>query len=215
VAYGAFAAASNFALGVLVAAPAHAETVIAALGDSLVQGYGLPREEGFVPRLEAWLRDRGADVRLVNAGVSGDTSAGGLSRVDWTLTDEVDAMIVSLGGNDLLRGIDPAETRANIDAILDAAASRQVETLIVGMSAPGNYGPEHKAKFDALYPALAEEHGAVLAPGFHDILLSKGRQTALDRYMQPDGLHPNADGVAVIVEALGPDVLELIGRAAE
>lgn len=199
----------------LLAAPARAETVIAALGDSLTQGYGLPREQGFVPQLESWLRERGADVRVLNAGVSGDTTAGGLSRVDWTLTDEVDAMIVTLGGNDLLRGVDPAETRANLDGILDAAEAKEVETMLVGMSAPGNYGPDYKAAFDAIYPELAAEHGALLASGFFDALEAEGRETARADYMQPDGIHPNAQGVALIVEALGPTVLDLVARAAD
>ncbi len=215
MAYGAGRAVRNAGLLLLLAAPAGAETVIAALGDSLTQGYGLPRREGLVPQLEEWLRERGADVRLVNAGVSGDTTAGGLSRVDWTLTDDVDGMIVALGGNDLLRGIDPATSRANLDGILDAAEDKDVEVLLVGMSAPGNFGPEFKAEFDAMYPDLAEAHDVPLAPNFFDPLLAEGRQSALASYMQPDGIHPNAQGVSLIVDALGPDVLDLIDRAAD
>ena len=112
---------------------------IAALGDSLTQGFGLVPEAGFVPQLEAWLKDAGADVALINAGVSGDTTAGGLSRVGWTLTPEVDAMIVALGGNDLLRGIDPAASRANLDGILAAAAEADVPVLLVGIESPQRF----------------------------------------------------------------------------
>ena len=205
----------NAGFVLLLAVPVSADTVIAALGDSLTQGYGLPRDQGLVPQLEAWLRDRGEDVRVLNAGVSGDTTAGGLSRVDWTLTDEVDAMIVALGGNDVLRAIDPAETRANLDGILTAAQEAGVETMLVPMSAPGNYGADYKAAFDAIYPDLAAEHDAILAPGFFEVLQAEGRETALARYMQPDGIHPNAKGVALIVEALGPQVLDLIARTAD
>lgn len=112
------------------------EVVIAALGDSLTQGYGLVQEDGFVPQLQAWLAEQGADVTIINAGVSGDTTAGGLSRVDWTLTPDVDALIVALGGNDLLRGIAPEVSRANLQGILSAAAANSVPVLLVGMQAP-------------------------------------------------------------------------------
>lgn len=189
---------------------------MAALGDSLTQGYGLPAGEGFVPQLEAWLEERGADVALVNAGVSGDTTAGGLSRVDWTLTEEVDAMVVALGGNDLLRGIDPSESRRNLDGILSAADAAGVEVLLVGMEAPGNYGPEYKAAFDGMYGALADKWEVPLAGNFLGALTElPDRQAAMRDYMQDDGIHPNADGVALVVEALGPDVLDLVERAGE
>lgn len=197
-----------------VARPALAETVIAALGDSLTQGYGLPHDQGFVPQMQAWLDERDADVRVINAGVSGDTTAGGLARVEWTLTDEVEGMIVALGGNDLLRGIDPATARDNLEAILEAAAARGVPVLLVGMTAPGNYGAEYKAAFDAIYPELAEAHGVLLAEDFLGPLTSiADRQDTVERYMQGDGIHPNADGVSQIVEALGPEVLRLVEQA--
>lgn len=189
------------------------EVVIAALGDSLTQGYGLPAEQGLVPQLEAWLRGQGAEVRLINAGVSGDTTAGGLARVDWTLTPEVDGMIVALGGNDLLRGLDPAQARGNITGILQAAEQAKVEVLLVGMQAPGNYGPAYKTQFDAIYPDLAAEFGSVYLESFF-AGLSAGDDTpdpaTLRPYFQPDGIHPNAEGVARIVDGLGPQVLTLI-----
>jgi acyl-CoA thioesterase-1 len=198
----------------LSASLARAETVtIAALGDSLTQGYGLVEQDGFVPQLERWLIDRGADVSLINAGVSGDTTAGGAARVAWTLTPEVDAMIVALGGNDLLRGIDPDVSRANIDAILQAAEGAGVDVLLIGMQAPGNYGPEYKAAFDAIYPELAESYGTVyLESFFAGFGEDAGNPALLGDVMQADGIHPNAEGVSRLVGAIGPKVLDLIAR---
>ncbi|SMY08797.1 Esterase TesA precursor [Flavimaricola marinus] len=204
---------SNLAAAfVLAAAPADAEAVtIAALGDSLTAGYGLPVDEGFVPQLEAWLEANGADVDLINAGVSGDTTAGGLSRAAWTLTPDVDAMIVTLGGNDLLRAIDPANSRANLRGILEAAQEADVEVLLVGLEATGNYGPDFKQAFDIMYVDLAEEFDVPLYPNFFAGLLdAAGVQSEVARYMQRDGIHPNAEGVAEVVEAIGPSVLALI-----
>ncbi|MEL6806902.1 MAG: arylesterase [Pseudomonadota bacterium] len=190
------------------------EVTIAALGDSLTQGYGLPVEQGFVPQLEQWLQDQGQDVSVINAGVSGDTTAGGLSRVDWTLTPDVDALIVTLGGNDLLRGIDPEVSRANLDGILSAASGADVKVLLVGMQAPGNYGPEYKAAFDAMYPDLAEAYGTLYAESFFEGLGGAGTDPGtLGEFMQADGIHPNASGVARIVEGLGPFVLDLARQA--
>lgn len=191
---------------------AQAETItIAALGDSLTQGYGLMQDDGFTAQLEVWLRAQGADVEVINAGVSGDTTAGGLSRVAWTLTPEVDAMIVALGGNDLLRGIDPAVSRANLDGILAAGQGAGVDMLLVGMEAPLNYGPDFKADFDAMYPDLAAQYDTPLYPALFDGLTSDGDiESARAAYMQVDGIHPNRDGVARIVEAMGPAVLDLI-----
>lgn len=191
------------------------EVVIAALGDSLTQGYGLPQDDGFVPQLQAWLSAQGAEVRLINAGVSGDTTAGGLARVGWTLTPEVDGMIVALGGNDLLRGLDPGEARQNIEGILKGAAEAEVEVLLVGMQAPGNYGPAYKARFDALYPELAERYGSLYLESFFEGLRRESESldpVALQRFFQGDGIHPNAEGVARIVAGMGPQVLALIAE---
>lgn len=197
------------------AAVGRAETVtIAALGDSLTQGYGLVEEQGFVPQLQRWLDKQGADVRLINAGVSGDTTAGGAARVAWTLTDDVDAMIVALGGNDLLRGIDPALSRTNVEAILQEAAGRDVDVLLIGMQAPGNYGADYKAQFDAIYPELSKTYDTLYLESFFVGFGEAASDPAqLRDVMQGDGIHPNADGVARIVEAIGPKVLELIDRA--
>ncbi|MGJ8556791.1 MAG: arylesterase [Sulfitobacter geojensis] len=189
------------------------EIVIAALGDSLTQGYGLPEKQGFVPQLQAWLDAQGAEVRLINAGVSGDTTAGGLSRVAWTLTPEVDGMIVALGGNDLLRGLGPEQARSNIDGILQAAETAEVDVLLIGMQAPGNFGPAYKSQFDAIYPELAEVYGSEFLESFFAGLRSVGDITnplSLKEYFQADGVHPNAQGVALIVKEVGPKVLALV-----
>ncbi len=208
--YGARAAARNLALALaLLATPlAAGEIRIIALGDSLTHGYGLTPSEGFVPQLEAWLRAHGEpEAVVVNAGVSGDTTAGGLARLDWSLADGADALIVALGGNDFLRGLDPASSRANLDAILTQAGARGLPTLVSGMRAPGNYGPDFKRDFDAMYPELAEKHGALYDPFFLEGVTE-------DRTLwQGDGIHPNAQGVAVIVARIGPLALELAARA--
>ncbi|MEQ6204601.1 arylesterase [Sulfitobacter sp. HNIBRBA2951] len=190
--------------------------VIAALGDSLTQGYGLQQKDGFVPQLENWLHENGAvDVTLINAGVSGDTTAGGLSRIGWTLEPQVDALIVTLGGNDLLRGLDPAQARSNIEGILQAAQAAQVEVLLIGMQAPGNFGPEYKADFDALYPELAQTYGALFLESFFIGLSEDGTipsPAQAREWFQDDGIHPNPEGVLRIVEGIGPQALKLIDK---
>ncbi|MHC0053476.1 arylesterase [Actibacterium sp. D379-3] len=207
--------AQAFAAVILLSSPALADPVtIAALGDSLTQGYGLPQEDGFVPQLETWLTDHGADAVLVNAGVSGDTTAGGLSRIGWTLTDDVDALIVALGGNDVLRGIDPAVSRANLEGILRAAQDKGVPILLVGIAAPGNYGPDYQQAFDAIFPELAQEYGTLHYISFLSAITDKAeREGTMQTYMQPDGIHPSARGVSLIVADMGPFVLDLIDRA--
>lgn len=184
-----------------------------ALGDSLTAGYGLAGDEGLVPQLEAWLRARGQDVTIENAGVSGDTTAGGLARLEWSLTPETDALIVALGGNDMLRGLAPDAAKANLEAILQRATARGLPVLLVGLAAPRNYGPEYKAEFDALYPDLAEKYDALLDPNLLAPLIADGSDPASAApYFQSDGIHPNRQGVARIVEALGPLVLDLLAR---
>ncbi len=184
---------------------------IAALGDSLTQGYGLMEQDGFVPQLQTWLDENDVAATVVNAGVSGDTTQGGLSRIEWTLTPDIGALIVALGGNDVLRGLDPAVSRANLRSILEVAQAREVPVLLIGMEAPGNYGPEYKQAFDAMYPELAEEFGARHLESFFAGLMGDSDDPAdLVQYMQPDGIHPNADGVAKIVEAVGPEVQALV-----
>jgi acyl-CoA thioesterase-1 len=190
---------------------------IVALGDSLTAGYGLgDQNDGLVPQLEAWLKAKGADVVVQNAGVSGDTTAGGLSRVGWALGPEAAAMIVTLGGNDLLRGLDPASSKASLDGILKEAQTRGLPVLLVAMKAPGNFGPEYKADFDGMYADLATQYDALLVDDFFTGLRAAGADpsdpASLAAYMQPDGIHPNPEGVKLIVEGLGPKVLELLAR---
>lgn len=184
--------------------------VIAALGDSLTQGYGLVEEDGFVPQLSRWLHEHGVEARVINAGVSGDTTAGGAARVAWTLTPDVDAMIVALGGNDVLRGIDPAVSRGNLETILHAAQDAGVKVLLIGMKAPGNYGAVYKRDFEAMYPDLAGQFDTVYAADFFEGLAVGDDLSAAQKYMQADGIHPNAEGVARIVARLGPAVMDLV-----
>lgn len=211
VTYGACRAMGKaIAAFLLLVSPAWAGPVtVLALGDSLTQGYGLVQDQGFVPQMQKWLDDQGIEARLVNGGVSGDTTAGGAARVEWSLTPEVEAMIVTLGGNDLLRGLDPGVSRGNIEKILKVAEAKNIAVLLVGMKAPGNYGAGYKADFDAIYPELSEAYGTLYAGNFF-AGLGEGSPADLQAYFQPDGIHPNADGVGRIVEALGPRVIELI-----
>ncbi|GLS87497.1 arylesterase [Cypionkella aquatica] len=196
----------------MLISPLHAETTVLALGDSLTAGYGLPQDQGFVPQLQAWLADKGQAVKIVNAGVSGDTTAGGLSRTDWSLTPDVDAVIVNLGGNDMLRGIDPSTSRANLDAILAKVKAKGLPVLLVSLRAPGNYGADFKSNFDAMYPDLAAEYGAVLADNYFFPVINQSTRLLDPAYMQADGIHPNAKGVAKILDALGPKVQELLAK---
>ena len=185
-----------------------APVTLLALGDSLTAGLGLETPEAFPARLEAALKAKGLDVRIVNAGVSGDTAAAGLARLDWALSDDVGGLIVELGANDALRGLDPAQTEAALDAILAKAAARKLPVLVAGMQAPPNLGPDYAAAFDAIYPRLAEKHGAILYPFFLDGVAA---QPSLN---QADGIHPNGKGVDIIVERIMPSVEGLIRRAA-
>ena len=193
-------------------ASASEPVTVLAFGDSLTQGYGLSQEEGFVPQLRRWLDARDIEAEIINGGVSGDTTAGGAARVAWSLDPEIDAMIVALGGNDLLRGIDPAVSRGHLETILQEAGSRDVEVLLVGMRAPGNYGADYKAAFDAIYPELAEAYDTLYAPDFF-AGMGEGDLASLQRFFQADGIHPNATGVRRIVEGLGPKVAALIEAA--
>lgn len=191
-----------------------AEMRVVAIGDSLTHGFGLPPEEGFVPTLERWLHANGVpDAVVVNMGVSGDTTEGGRARLGWALGGGADAVIIELGGNDMLRGIDPARSKANLMAMAAELEQSGIPTLIAGLKAPLNFGPEYKAAFDGMFAAAAEAHGALVYPDFlAGILDERGGGRAV---MQSDGIHPSAEGVRLIVEAIGPDVLRLIAMARE
>lgn len=207
-----------FAAAVAVSAASGArarDLTVTALGDSLTAGYGLEQGQGLVPQLQAWLDAQGLAVRVVNAGVSGDTTSGGLQRLDWVLADRPDAMIVALGGNDLLRGIDPALSRANLDAILTRLEAEGIPALLVGLPAPGNYGPAFQSAFAALFPDLAAAHDTLLLPDLlAPIAAARDAGTPVTDLMQGDMIHPNARGVALVVQALGPQVETLLDRVA-
>ncbi len=196
-----------FGLVFLLCQPVWAKPItILALGDSLTAGYGLAEEESFPSRLEDALQAGGHDVRVINAGVSGDTAQAGLSRLDWALTEEVQALIVELGANDVLRGLDPGQAETALDAILAEAAERQLPVLLAGMRAPPNLGPGYAERFDSIYPRLAEKYQALLYPFFLDGVVT---DPSLN---QADGLHPNGKGVDVVVSRILPSVIQLLGR---
>lgn len=197
---------------VFMTSAAQAETTkILALGDSLTAGYGLPQGEGFVPQLEAALIQQGLDVQVVNAGVSGDTSAGGAARLGWILTDDIDVAMVALGGNDMLRGISPDETQRNLAAILTELQDKGIPTLLIGVLASSNFGEGYRADFEQVFPDLAQEFSVDLFPNFLDGIASAGSFADARRlYLQADGLHPNPQGVALIVDKIVPSVVSLV-----
>lgn len=189
-----------------VAAENHAETRILVLGDSLSAGYGLPAAEAFPAQLEQALRQSGQAVRVINAGVSGDTTAGGLARLDWALAERPQLVIVQLGANDALRGLDPEQARANLDAILTRLQREGAQVLLAGMRAPRNLGPAYYTKFDRIYGDLARKHRVALDPFFLEGVALRPELN------QADGLHPNAEGVAVVVRRLLPQVRALLAE---
>ena len=190
-----------------VSVTASGESVrLLAFGNSLVAGFGLSTSDGFVVQLENTLRDRHFDVDVIDGGVSGDTTSGGLARIEWALADRIDAVILELGSNDALRGIDPAITRKNLDSILKILSDRNVPVLLAGMYAPRNLGVEYTESFDRIYPELAAIHDTVYYPFFLEGVAGK---PALN---QEDGIHPNAAGVEEIVQRLIPYVEMLLKR---
>jgi acyl-CoA thioesterase-1 len=207
--YGRRAAIVNgLAVLTLLAAPADAQARarIVVLGDSLTAGYGLPKAQAFPARLEAALRQAGIEATVIDAGVSGDTSAGGLARLDWAVGNPApEFAIVELGANDGLRGLSPQAMEANLDKILGRLAARNVRILLAGMRAPRNLGREYAEEFDGVFARLAQKHGAVLYPFFLDGIAT---DPALN---QGDGIHPNAAGVEEIVRRILPYVKQLVG----
>jgi acyl-CoA thioesterase-1 len=177
---------------------------LVVLGDSLTAGYGLAAEEAFPARLEAALRERGVEVEVANAGVSGDTARQGLERLDWSVGTDADAVMVELGANDAMRGLDPNETRRSLDQIISKLKARKIPVLLAGMLAPPNLGAAYKEQFDAIYPELARKHGVALYPFFLDGVAAE------HAFNLEDGIHPNARGVVEIVRRMLPHVEEFL-----
>jgi len=199
-------AAAPTALARSAAAPAPGGKTLrlVALGDSLSAGYNLPGSAAFPAVLEQALRKKGLSVEIVNAGVSGDTTQGGLERLDWSVPEGTDGVILELGANDALRGIDPAQTRQALEAMIQRLQERRIPVLLAGMYAPRNLGTDYAQRFDAIYPELAKKYGLVLYPFFLEGI-------AGDRALnQADGLHPTAEGVKAIVRAILPTVERFI-----
>ena len=181
--------------------------VIVAFGDSLTAGFGLQNSDSFPAQLEKALKARGQDVKLINAGVSGDTAAAGLARLDWALPDDASGVIIELGANDALQGLDPVATKATLEQMVVEIKARGLPILLAGMEAPRNLGKDYVEQFRALYADLAARYDLILYPFFLD-------GVALDdKYLMGDGLHPNAAGVARIVEGILPKVEELLAKA--
>ena len=202
--------AAAFAASIVLAfaTPASAKSLkLVALGDSLTAGYGVAPGKAFPDQLEAALRANGWDVTIVNAGVSGDTADDALVRYDWSVPADADALIVELGANDMLRGLSPPETKKTLAAILDRARAANLPTMLTGMLAAPDLGGDYERAFDAIYPALAESSGALLYPFFLEGVAGDPKLN------QPDGLHPTAAGVAVIVRRILPSVEALLQRA--
>jgi acyl-CoA thioesterase-1 len=198
-------------LGVLASAAVFAApeqpVKMVVVGDSLSAGYGLPVEAAFPTKLAAALKAKGIAVTVANAGVSGDTASGGLERLDWSVPDGTQAVIVELGANDALRGLDPKLTEKALDTILRRLQDRHIPVLLAGMQAPRNMGSDYVRAFDAIFPALAASHPVVFYPFFLDGVATDPKLN------QGDGMHPNAAGVDVIVARILPQVEELIARA--
>jgi acyl-CoA thioesterase-1 len=206
--YGRRAALQKAAIGFSVF-PAFAQTPIRLLmlGDSITAGYGLPPGQGIVPQLQAALVAAGRPVRILDAGVSGDTTAGGLARIDWALAENPQAAIVALGGNDGLRALPPAASRANLAGILDRLAAKRIPTMLAGMIAPPNLGADYGREFATIFTSLAAERPAML---FYPFLLEG--VAGIAALNQPDGIHPNQAGVRVMVERLSSVTQTLLDR---
>ncbi len=192
-----------FALMTMISTPALAQTKrIVALGDSLTAGYGLQSGEDFATKLQESLVKEGLDVKIDNAGVSGDTTAGGLARIDWAIegAQKPDLVLVALGANDMLRGIDPAVTKDNLSKILTKLKDKNIPAFLIGMRSPTNMGPFFRGKFDKVYKELADEYDVPLYPFFLDGVAMK------TEYNLEDGIHPNTKGIAIIVEKITPAI---------
>ncbi len=197
-------------LALLVSNTSFGNTIrLVAIGDSLIAGYGLPVEDGFVSQLEKALKARSFDVQIFNAGVSGDTTSGGLARIDWVLTDDYSGVILHLGHNDAFRGIAVEQVRSNMNKLIANIKQRGLPIVMSGAMAPRNLGPDYYLEFDLIFPDLAEKYDLLFYPFFLDgVATDPGLN-------QGDGIHPNKDGVAFIVERIVPYVEQLIHQVSE
>ena len=201
-------ASSAFIFAPVQADETQKSVTLVAFGDSLTAGYQLPRVEGFPAQLQVALQSKGYKVQVINAGVSGDTTAGGLERLDWTLQTGADAVILELGANDMLRGMDPKIPRNNLDKMLGILKSKGIDVLLVGMHSINNLGDDYKKSFEAIYPDLAAKHAVAFYPHFMEGI-------RIDpAFLQSDGLHPTAKGIAEIVKRILPDAEALVKKAA-
>lgn len=211
-AYGKFSAIFNtFILicslfYVLSPSFAAAQKTLVAIGDSLTAGYGLPQDAAFPVQLEAALQQSGLDIKIKNAGVSGDTSTGGLQRLDWALANGADYVLLELGANDALRGIEPQITRQNLDKIIQKIQAKNIPIFLTGMKAPPNMGASYQTEFDEIFPALAEKYDITFYPFFLDGV------AAIEKLNQDDAIHPNKDGVAVIVSKMLPSLTDFLNK---
>ncbi len=192
---------------------AYSEQKVFILGDSITHGFGLAVEDGLVNQLSNWFASKGLNITFINGGVSGDTTAGGLERLSWSLTDDVSALVVALGANDVLRGFPPELTRENLSAIIDIAENNKTPVLLVGTYAPGNYGEQYKLDFDSIFTDIVEEKriayiDSYFKPMVDDIKNGKD----VSHLLQADGLHPNPAGVKVIVEYISPQILKFLRK---
>ncbi|WP_160007922.1 arylesterase [Rhizobium sp. 18055] len=185
---------------------ANARTItLVGFGDSLMAGYQLPPGDGFPEKLQAALKARGMDVTVANAGVSGDTTTGGLSRIDWSVPDGTDGVILELGANDALRGIAPEQSEKNLDQMIARLKERGIAVFLAGMVAPPNMGADYAARFNPIYEKLAKKHGVALYPFFLDgVVLNASLKLE-------DGMHPNSRGVDVMVQKMEPDITQFVG----
>jgi len=192
---------------------AYSDQKVFILGDSLTHGFGLSVEEGLVNQLTNWFSGAGLEVTFINGGVSGDTTAGGLERLSWSLTDDVSALVVALGSNDVLRGFAPETTKENLSAIIEISQSNKIPVLLIGTYAPGNYGEQYKLDFDAIFTDLVEEKNVAYIDSYLKPMLDDVKNGKDVSYLlQADGLHPNPAGVKVIVEYISPQILRFLRK---
>ena len=192
---------------------AYSDQKVFILGDSLTHGFGLSVEESLVNQLTNWFSGAGLEVTFINGGVSGDTTAGGLERLSWSLTDDVSALVVALGSNDVLRGFPPETTKENLSAIIEISESNKIPVLLIGTYAPGNYGEQYKLDFDAIFTDLVEEKNVAYIDSYLKPMLDDVKNGKDVSYLlQADGLHPNPAGVKVIVEYISPQILRFLRK---